>query len=202
MATKKPSLGTSSAPESESPGEYSLLSGGAVFHISWNLRENEATPEEAEAFWRHFCVLVDQGQPVLNIMLGNVRDALRRHFDEGANLKTAFGLTHKRGPRVSEEERQTIAADVLRYRLLGDSLEVAAEKVVGERGRSESFVRGCWSDNKQNALNLLRLERVVDTKSPWTASELDRIREIYVNEMKAPGEQDLNRWLIMKSPEG
>ena len=102
------------------------LSPAEAFQLSWKLREREATPDEAKSLWRHFCLLVDQNEPVPPEILANVRDALRNHLDGNVGLPTAFGLTHPRGPRASDEEKQAIATSVLRRRLEGSTLRASA----------------------------------------------------------------------------
>jgi len=98
-------------------------------------------------------------------------------------MESAFGLKRGMGrPQADPEMRTLMATDLLRFRLMEKmSHEDARMRVSKEFGWVESVISEAWKGHKQDALKLLKIERI-EGGCPWTADEEKRLIKIFSKE--------------------
>ena len=113
-------------------------------------------------------------------------------------MEKAFGLVRVTSgkPPIARDTLCMVAMEVLERRLLGETFEVARDKVAEHRRAnglqvsSETQVAEAWAAHRTDAIDYFRLYRAFDHIG-WTDFELARLREIYAGVPGAvlPGEK-------------
>ena len=173
-----------------------------IDRVALRVEEGTATPKEATELIAEFVRQEHHGQIEPRLVFHVARcfaaflagerqrsPTIQTHYSADwvpiNSLDKAFGLVRpRRGqPRVDPEARITVAVEVLRKMVAGDTLEVASEAVAADRRKnglpisSETDVREAWADHKGDALMLIRPE-VSPSGAPWTNEEIKRLTEI------------------------
>lgn len=166
--------------------EDNSLSRAEIYQIAWQVRDDDADPEEVRNLLRYLCVLIDREEPLPPEIQRYVRDSLRAYLDGSAkNLDGAFGL-QKRGEgrrKKSGKMELEMATEVLRLRLAGSKHRRALDDVASQFCKGKTTISDAWADWKQDAFISLRLERDLD-KHPWTEKEMQILEQIFKKEQQ------------------
>lgn len=167
--------------------------------IAFSVREGNASKDDARALLTLFCQCVEHGQisarnPVADRLLEHVREAFRTCLKGERSVESALGLVRKPGRpnadasrnEADEQTRMQMAAAVLRHRLAGSSHQDALAAVENKFCWGQTIIGKAWATNKQNALILLRNDRIPDG---FTVKEKARLVELFKDEewLIAPG---------------
>ncbi len=156
------------------------LSPAGIHQIAWQIRDDEADPEDARKLIEQFRDMYDGSEPLPPELLRHIRDSFNDYLTGNRkSLDRAFGLKRRRGaPKVDEYVRIAMAAEVLRSRLSGATHQHALLVASRICHRSESVIGEAWTAHQQNGLVQLRLERNHD-RYPWSTEEVERLTEIF-----------------------
>ncbi len=157
-----------------------VLSRAGIHQIAWQVRDDEANPEDAKKLIEQFIDHFDRRDPLPPELLRYVRDSFDAYLcGDRKTLDRAFGLKRKRGrPKADEFDQIAMAAEVLRSRLSGATHQHALSVASRICHRSESVIGEAWTAHQQNGLVQLRLERNHD-RYPWSTEEIERLTEIF-----------------------
>lgn len=164
--------------DSEKPEK---LSRAAIHGIAWDIREGEASPEDARRLLECFCNAVDEKEAIPPELLRHLRDAFQTFLNNGKSIEAALGIARRIGrPKADPGVREQMAREVLRLRLDGTSHQDALAAVSERFGWGETIVAEAWRDHQLSAVVLIRLERHLESH-PWTPEEVTRLDEIFPN---------------------
>ena len=151
-----------------------------IWQIMFDVKDGDADPVNVKWALRAIYETLGAGLPLSREMRVFLKEGLKRFFDHDYSLDQAFSLKRtKRGrPGLPPETCQTIAAEILRQRLVGRSLEYAAQKVGSDFDIGSTEARRHWSENKLYGYMRLRSERPAE-KCPWTNRELVALEKIF-----------------------
>ena len=166
--------------------EDTSLSRPEIYQIAWQVRDDEADPEEVRKLLEYLCTLIDREDTLPPEAHRYIRDSLSMFLDGSAkNLDGAFGLK-KRNLGRRKKSRKTeleMATEVLRLRLAGSKHRPALDDVASQFHKENTTISDAWSDWKQDALVAIRLERDPD-KFPWSEKEMQRLEKIFKKEQQ------------------
>ena len=162
------------------------ISRAEIYQIAWQVRDDEADPEEVRRLLEYICNRIDQKERLPPEILRYLRDSLREFLDGSAkSVDGALGLKkRKRGRRkISELTRLKMATEVLRLRLAGSNHRNALTVVGAQFFKEETTISDAWAARKYDALIALRVERDLD-RFPWSDKEVQRLEEIFRKEQR------------------
>lgn len=155
------------------------LTRAEIHQIACRIRDQTATPEDAQQLLTQFCDFWDRGATIPLELNRYLRDSFISYLEGNQNLESALGLKRKKArPRADPKLRTDMATQILKLRLMEDmSHEDAREKVSAKFGWGITIMNDAWKAHKQDALISLRLERASDGY-PWTAEEVKGLTKI------------------------
>lgn len=164
--------------DSEKPEK---LSRAAIHGIAWDIREGEASPEDARSLLECFCNAFDDKESIPPELLRHLRDAFSTFLKGEKSIEAALGIARKTGrPKADAEIRAQMAREILRLRLGGTSHQNALAAVSERFGWGETIVAEAWKCHQQDAIALIRMERHLESY-PWTPEEVTRLDEIFAD---------------------
>lgn len=163
------------------------LSDSKINLIAFDVRDGTASQEDARLLLMEFVESVQDDRSELRvsrILLEHFRDCFASYLNGERGIEAALGLARRRSgrPRADDRRHQDIAADVLRERMYGRSLEEAADLVSERYHLRETQVRQAWGRWKQTAFVILLQERVARGPGSWDPEEKARLSKIFRNE--------------------
>lgn len=165
-----------------------------IDEIAWNIREGEASPDDANSLLECFCNAVDNKETIPPELLNHLRDAFRTFLSKEKSIEVALGITRKKGrPKADSEVKVQMATEILRCRLDGTSHQDALTSVADAFGWGETIVGEAWAKWQQDAIIMLRLERSLENY-PWTPGEVRRLDEIFGNKSWYLRPEKLKPW--------
>lgn len=172
------------------PADEKNLTPSVIFQIAWQIREGKQDPDQARRLLRHFVEVTESDQPHGKVIPRPLLEFLRSAFAEylkdpnEGRLERLLGLVRpKERPAIREGNHHKIARDVLRERLSGKTLNVAADFVAEHWHMHQSRIKDIWAKYKFLALDFEAASRALaseDKQARWTEAESKRLRKIYL----------------------
>lgn len=109
-----------------------------------------------------------------------LQEAIKRFLEKDLALDEAFAIKRQKAgrPPKGEEKHIKIAYDLLCSRMAGSSFQDAQISVAELHNTSSTQVAKSWKEEKLEALNMLRIKKMLDDET-WQKKELKALKRIF-----------------------